>query len=141
MSDLRRMLGILVFCACCLGGTQSARASAPSCIPDCVNGTCVLDACVCDNGWGGDDCSIPLCNNILATSPGACSDKGTCTAPNTCVCDNGYTGFDCENPICFGIAANQSSVCSSNGTCVAPDTCSCDNGYMNRPGFPGDSIS
>ena len=101
MRDLSKMLGILVFCACCLGGTQSARASVQSCIPDCVNGYCVGGStCYCDFGWGGIDCSIPTCNGIAATSQEVCSFHGTCTAPDTCSCDPGYTGGDCENPIC-----------------------------------------
>ena len=105
MTDLRRMLKILIFCACCLGGTQSARASVADCsLFGCVNGTCIaLDTCDCDAGWEGNDCSIPICNGIPSTDPDVCSGKGSCEDSDegpTCTCDTGWEGSDCSIPIC-----------------------------------------
>ncbi|MCH8880450.1 MAG: hypothetical protein IID34_11270 [Planctomycetes bacterium] len=84
-------------------------------VSDCPNacsghGICESGSCVCDAGWDGSDCSIPICET-------PCQNGGTCTAPNTCQCASGWEGGDCLDPIC-------TDPCQ-NGTCTAPDTCLC----------------
>lgn len=75
------------------------------------------DTCTCEKGWGGADCTVPLCAQ-------ECFNGGTCTAPDTCTCVQfpnsirdlrgepyfrrsdgdpqltGWTGYDCNTPIC-----------------------------------------
>lgn len=76
------------------------------------NGTCIApDTCQCEQGWSGNDCSIPLCEN-------ECLNNGNCTLPNTCTCALGWTGSDCSVPLC-------AQECRNGGKCVAPDTCEC----------------
>ena len=85
----------------------------------CPNsGNCTLPGtCVCERGWSGEDCSIPLCAQ-------ECMNGGKCIAPDTCYCpqwanefrdsrgqfyfrrqddtpqQTGWTGYDCNTPIC-----------------------------------------
>ncbi|XP_067001504.2 multiple epidermal growth factor-like domains protein 8 [Anabrus simplex] len=71
-----------------LDGFQ-AEFVVTSCPNNCSShGTCADHICVCDEGWGGKDCSRELC-------PEHCGN-GTCTAGNKCVCDPGYSGQACS---------------------------------------------
>ena len=64
-------------------------------IPECPNNcsslaACVLGACACPEGYGGDDCSVGLtaCENN-------CNHRGLCIA-GVCSCHSGYTGGACQ---------------------------------------------
>jgi sugar lactone lactonase YvrE len=76
------------------------------------NGTCIApNTCQCASGYGGRDCSIPLCEE-------GCKHGGNCTAPNTCTCEKGWAGHDCSVALC-------AQECNNGGHCVAPDVCKC----------------
>ncbi len=83
----------------------------------CINGDCdeVTGNCICDEGWEGIDCSIPICwenstynetTELCECDPGwtgadcledACGPNGTYNATTgSCDCDPGYTGADCS---------------------------------------------
>ncbi|XP_073419759.1 tenascin-R isoform X2 [Dendrobates tinctorius] len=85
-------------------GCQDAEATgltefAPPCSG---HGNFSLDSCVCIQGWGGEDCSEPLC-------PLGCSGKGTCIE-GICVCEPDYTGEWCTDLLC-------PEECSPHGHC------------------------
>ncbi|KAM4022923.1 tenascin-R isoform 1-T2 [Anomaloglossus baeobatrachus] len=85
-------------------GCQDAEATgltefAPPCSG---HGNFTLDSCVCSQGWGGEDCSEPLC-------PLGCSGKGTCIE-GICVCEPDYTGEWCTDLLC-------PEECSPHGHC------------------------
>lgn len=44
--------------------------------------------CECDEGWGGIDCTIPLCKEKCL--------NGYCVSKDTCECFKGYAGRVCE---------------------------------------------
>lgn len=82
----------------------------------------------CPPGFTGSTCSTPICYSHISTN--ACSQHGTCTAPNECSCDNGYSGLECSFASCFMInATNTAQVCNGHGTCQALDSCACQQGY------------
>ena len=63
------------------------------------------DACVCDPGFNGSDCSDHVkrtCNNVPFDHPDVCSGKGECVAFNQCSCELGYGGETCENKLQLG---------------------------------------
>ncbi|EFC38199.1 predicted protein [Naegleria gruberi] len=97
------------------------------------NGQCVAEnTCNCNDNWGGDDCSIPSCFNISASSTTTvCSGHGLCIDHNTCRCDTGWSGADCSIASCYGIKGDNSSVCYGNGQCVGFNQCSCNNGWSD----------
>ncbi|KAM8930607.1 tenascin-N [Pelodytes ibericus] len=72
-----------------------------------------LNACQCDDGWEGPDCSIRSC-------PNNCAGNGKCI-DGTCQCAEGYTGSDCGEKLCI-------PDCGRFGTCV-DGTCQCAEGY------------
>ena len=99
-------------------GSESAWTSVGGeCVDEVLrgcynNGTCVApDTCRCANGWGGYDCSVPLCDE-------PCQHNGNCTMPGECTCESGWEGQYCDRPVC-------AQECYHNGECVAPDTCKC----------------
>eukprot|EP01041_Mallomonas_annulata_P002580 gene2580-5042_t len=86
----------------------------------CFNsGSCIgPDSCTCEDGYTGDDCTIPLCRHLqpsgLVTS---CLNGGICGKKDSCSCVKvqsvlalvhkdasrgmtGWTGSDCSMPIC-----------------------------------------
>ena len=72
-------------------------------------------ACVCDEGWGGSDCTIRTC-------PNDCSGNGACAQNGTCFCYRNWGGDDCSEAWC-------PSACNNRGTCVGGVGCLCDVGY------------
>jgi alpha-tubulin suppressor-like RCC1 family protein len=60
------------------------------------HGTCAAnDTCVCNTGYTGSDCGLPLCYGIPFQSPLACSGHGNCLTVDTCVCFAGWEGDQC----------------------------------------------
>ena len=81
----------------------------------CVGGTAPV--CKCHEGWGGVECSKPLCSNDC--------DKigGYCSLPGECKCRDGWTGENCSDFLC----SPQCSVVG--GRCSTPGGCECWPGY------------
>ncbi|XP_075038280.1 tenascin-R isoform X2 [Mixophyes fleayi] len=96
-------------------GCQDAEATgltefAPPCSG---HGNYSLDSCVCSQGWGGENCSEPLC-------PLGCSGRGTCIE-GICVCEPDYTGEWCTDLLC-------PEECSPRGQCQ-DGQCVCQDPY------------
>jgi len=75
-----------------------------SCI-GCTNGRCLDGQCMCNVGWGGDNCTTELC-------PGNCGAHGVCENDARCVCKDGFSGKGCE------VAPGCPDACSDNGVCI-----------------------
>ncbi len=96
-------------------------------------GTCVgQDTCECNDGWSGDDCSVPPCFGIRSNETSACSGHGSCIGLDQCQCDDGWLGVDCSITHCFGVTSNLPSVCSGQGQCIRHNKCQCDDGFMGK---------
>lgn len=69
-----------------------AEYSITDCQSNCSgHGVCAAHRCICDGGWGGVDCSQPLC-------PKGCSKEiggGYCDR-GRCVCNPGFSGLTCS---------------------------------------------
>lgn len=111
-------------------GCQDAEATgltefAPPCSG---HGNYSLDSCVCSQGWGGENCSEPLC-------PLGCSGRGTCI-DGICVCEPDYTGEWCTDLLC-------PEECSPHGHCQ-DGQCLCQDPYTgiscNELRCPGDCL-
>lgn len=113
--------------------TMTAVCSSP-----CENGgRCVApEICSCEWGWGGVDCSTPICEidsatllgfpEVLCTNSSMMQPKRTiCVAPNTCTCAPGWSSSGCDIPLCA------QDKCRNGGACVAPDTCECASGWFD----------
>lgn len=112
--------------------TQRGGACTDQVLRGCKNNsTCVApDTCECADGWEGDDCTIPICEQSCSRSKDEnlgldnngqtifSKGMGNCTLPNTCTCEKGWSGTECEIPLC-------AQECNNNGLCTAPDTCTC----------------
>ena len=88
---------------------------------ECYNfGSCIApDTCTCKDGWGGFDCSQPLCRHQQASGKVVgCLNGGVCIRKDFCKCiqlesilwkvheqvERGLTGWegtDCSIPICI----------------------------------------
>ncbi|XP_061406400.1 tenascin-R-like isoform X3 [Lethenteron reissneri] len=109
---------------CCGGGAGGAGASAASAgnvdyLPPCSgHGNFSLEACgcSCDDGWGGANCSEPLC------LPASCGDRGRCV-DGECLCPDGYEGDACRLA-----GARCPDDCSDQGRCVGGE-CRCFEGF------------
>lgn len=56
----------------------------------------------------------------------ACSNSGSCLAPDLCSCTDGYEGFDCNTPLCRHLQPDGTvSSCSNGGICESKDACDC----------------
>lgn len=74
-----------------LGGFQ-AEFSVTDCIRNCTShGKCIGNTCVCDENWGGDDCSLELCPDGCGAKYG----RGKCQN-GLCICSSGYSGQSCS---------------------------------------------
>jgi len=101
--------------------SHSIRGLSAVCTMICENGgRCVgPDHCACPSGWGGVDCTTPVCDS-------GCFFNQVCVAPNTCACKPGFTNFPlCAQAVC------QQGMCHNGGTCALPDTCACANGWFD----------
>jgi len=91
----------------------SYRAGA-DCAAGCVHGVCdPLEArCVCEEGWGGADCSRAVCDPPCA--------HGTCEgATARCACEPGWHGAGCDERRCLPGCAAPRGVCDANsGSCM-----------------------
>jgi len=84
------------------------------CSMTCENGGVCAgpERCICTAGWGGPDCTKPMC------ADGLCGPRQICTGPDMCTCIPGYEGAGCLTAQCV-------QSCSHGGVCIAPDTCGC----------------
>ncbi|NP_001107287.1 tenascin-R precursor [Xenopus tropicalis] len=83
--------------------------------PPCSgHGNFTVDSCICNQGWGGENCSEPLC-------PLECSGRGTCIE-GMCVCEPDYTGEWCTDLLC-------PEECSPHGLCQ-DGQCVCQDPYI-----------
>ncbi|XP_015121638.1 multiple epidermal growth factor-like domains protein 8 [Diachasma alloeum] len=66
-----------------------AEFSVTDCPNNCTrHGKCINNTCVCENDWGGKDCSRALC-------PNSCGQGGTCGIKR-CQCRKGFSGQSCS---------------------------------------------
>lgn len=127
---------------------------------ECWNqGSCIApDVCSCKDGYGGFDCSSPLCRHTQISGKVVGCMNGVCMAKDTCQCTQrlsvlsevhpeaergltGWSGTDCSMPMCiqgsFDPFCNVSEAqgnegcyrCTNGGICVRPDLCKCAEGW------------
>ena len=105
----------------CLPGYQNPALNCTerSCESYCntTGGACVGGICMCHEGWGGVECSIPTCSSDCDKNGGYCS------LPGECKCHDGWTGENCSDFLC----SPQCSVVG--GRCSKPGGCECWPGY------------
>ncbi|KAJ1560947.1 hypothetical protein HK405_005440 [Cladochytrium tenue] len=98
--------------------SSSATATSSSCYDcstqGCLNyGTCTGSGCSCPAGFGGTDCSTPLCGSANSAN----SDRPT-RSGDTCTCDSGFSGPNCNicesDDVCTSSGSVQSPVCNKN---------------------------
>ncbi|KAM4728392.1 tenascin-R isoform 2-T4 [Anableps anableps] len=75
-----------------------------------------LCGCICEEGWGGKNCSEPRC-------PNDCSGQGVCIE-GECVCDRDFGGDNCSEPRC-------PSDCSGRGLCIDGE-CVCEESFTGE---------
>ncbi|XP_060900647.1 tenascin-R isoform X3 [Labrus mixtus] len=75
-----------------------------------------LCGCICEEGWGGKNCSEPRC-------PDDCSGQGVCVE-GECVCDRDFGGDNCSEPRC-------PSDCSGRGLCIDGE-CVCEESFTGE---------
>ena len=54
------------------------------------HGVCQYGYCLCENGWKGETCDVPVCEEEDGVKCNA--EHGKCTNPNFCLCDEGWYG-------------------------------------------------
>ncbi|XP_038145227.1 tenascin-R isoform X2 [Cyprinodon tularosa] len=101
---------------CCGEGSAMGRLDF---VPGCSNHgsfSFELCGCVCEEGWGGKNCSEPRC-------PNDCSGQGVCIE-GECVCDRDFGGDNCSEPRC-------PSDCSGRGLCIDGE-CVCEESFTGE---------
>ena len=73
------------------------------------HGVCDCGQCMCDIGWGTEDCSCSL-----MPCPNDCNERGNCSC-SVCECEEPYRGEDC---MCDSTATCGACV---NGLCCTAD--------------------
>jgi hypothetical protein len=63
-------------------------------------GSCIDSKCVCNQGWGGNDCSLPVGGNVCGYHGKLIpvSSKDNSFPFDYCNCEDGWTGTDCTTP-------------------------------------------
>ncbi|KAM8850015.1 tenascin-R isoform 3-T4 [Spinachia spinachia] len=109
-----------------------------------------LCGCICEDGWGGKNCSEPRCLDD-------CSGQGVCVE-GECICDRDFGGDNCSEPRCpadcsgRGLCIDGECVCEESftgedcmvGRCLndCSDQGLCTNGTCQcRPGYVGEDCS
>ncbi|XP_054888623.1 tenascin-R isoform X3 [Poeciliopsis prolifica] len=101
---------------CCGEGSAMGRLDF---VPGCSgHGSFSFDlcGCICEEGWGGKNCSEPRC-------PNDCSGQGVCIE-GECVCDRDFGGDNCSEPRC-------PSDCSGRGLCIDGE-CMCEESFTGE---------
>lgn len=109
-------------------GLEGAEASCPNMCNQ--RGRCDhFHRCICNDGWGGFDCSVGICPKARAWADEAtavdtahnqmeCSNMGQCTSlltpdgPTQCLCRVGFEGASCQRMTC-------PAMCSAHGKCMS----------------------
>jgi hypothetical protein len=100
------------------------------------HGNCKFSQCVCEPGWTGSDCSVPVCpgsfcyidSQTLTYRCNECSGNGVCGQDGVCQCATGWTGTDCSQ---IPTGAN----CTQNGQILSDfpiNQCVCNPTYSGR---------
>jgi hypothetical protein len=69
----------------------------------CVTSTTGTSQCQCEEGWGGEDCSLPAKGHTCSLH-GSLSTSASSPTGYLCQCDRGFTGSDCSTAV-FGLGA------------------------------------
>merc|ERR1712157_47475 len=102
----------------CDVGYGGADCSQPVC-PDCENGDCGDAAtCLCQIGWEGPTCGDKACDSECQSNGGKCRN-------GNCLCPTGFIGLQCEAKV--DMCPND---CSGNGVCDEfAKHCRCNEGF------------
>lgn len=107
----------------CVGRWSGPACSDLSCSDKChEHGHCINGTCVCERGYGGDNCDILTC-------PLGCSGKNGVCENGVCKCKLGWRGERCQTSYC-PIVANKT--CADRGICqTGPlgESCDCIAGW------------
>ncbi|KAL4138227.1 hypothetical protein PRIC2_001734 [Phytophthora ramorum] len=122
--------GSILDCGYYSGSGLTTCAGIPGAVTRCYNhGRCLgasLYRCLCNEGYGGYDCSQPQCptgrawveeavtNNVAHNSIVQCSNAGLCNSAGTCRCLPGFEGAACNRMSC---PTSNGAVCNNRGTC------------------------
>ncbi|KAE9026716.1 hypothetical protein PR002_g10844 [Phytophthora rubi] len=122
--------GYIVDCGYYSGSGLTTCAGISGSVSRCYShGRCLggpLYRCLCDEGYGGYDCSHPQCptgrawveeamaNNVAHNSIVQCSNAGLCTSAGTCRCLPGFEGAACNRMSC---PTSNGAACNNRGTC------------------------